>query len=229
MQQIDVFLIHGIGKSLPASYYDGFVAGIRTHLPIDADVLFHPVDYSELLGAREKTIFSWMRGMGWEKTRRFTCDFVCDALAYGYPAREPAEGDFIYDLHALIGQKMQKVRKDSKIVFIGHSLGSIVGYGLTWQFKTDCLITMGSPFCYFSVRYKNFGEMNPGLPQFHNFWRGRDPVSTIISRNPNFRMVHDYEVKSFNPLDQFMLRSHSIYWESDFVHEKIAKILKSLS
>lgn len=228
VKQVDVLLLHGISKSIHPDYYDKFVAGIRSHLPLDFDVVFHPIDYSEILEPKEKTIFSWMRGMNWQKTRKFICDLVCDALAYGYPKRAPEAGDFIYDLHGLIGRKMAKARAGSKIVIIGHSLGSIVGYGVTWDIYTDCLITMGSPFCYFSVRYKNFGEMNPNLRQFHNFWRGRDPVSTIISRNPNFKAVHDYEVKSWNPRYWFMLQSHSIYWKSNFVHKKIAKILQSL-
>lgn len=225
---IDILLCHGIGKSLPSRYYDQFVEGIRKNLPIDADVVFHPIDYSSLLESRENRIFAWMKGMNWQITRKFVCDFVCDALAYGYPKRKPESGDFIYDLHSLIGKTMAKARTGSKIVVIGHSLGSVVGFGITWDLHADCLITMGSPFCYFSIRYKNFGEMNPDLQQFHNFWRGRDPVSTIISKNPNFKMVHDYEVKSWNPRYWFMLQSHGIYWKSSFVHKQIAKILQSL-
>lgn len=138
------------------------------------------------------------------------------------------EGDFIYDLTKLFMGTVAKARSGSKIVFIGHSLGSIVSYGATWTVRADCLITMGSPFLYFSIRYKDFGEMNPDLPKFYNFWRSRDPVSTIISRSPKFKAVYDKEVKSWNPLDQMMLRSHSIYWSSSFVHEEIAKILKNL-
>lgn len=227
-QQYDVFLVHGIGKSLPASYYDAFVAGIRKHLPLDADTVFHGIDYSPLLDKKEATIFSWMKGMGWQKIRNFVCNYVCDALAYAYPWRPAQEGDFIFDLTRLFMDTVVKARPGAKIVLIGHSLGSIVSYGASWTVKTDCLITMGSPFLYFSVRYKDFGEMNPSLPQFHNFWRSRDPVSTIISRSPKFKMVHDYEVSSWNPLDQLMLRSHSLYWSSDFVHSKIADILKKL-
>jgi len=226
---LDIFLIHGIGQKFDPSSYDDFVNGIRKYLPLDSDIVWHPIDYSSLLAPREAKIYSWMKHLPWPKVRRFACDFIGDVLAYGYPKRPPEEGDFIHDLNKLLGQEFAKCRDNSKRVIIGHSLGSIVGYGATFDFKTDCLIVMGSPFCYFSVRYKNFGEMNPDLPQFHNFWRGRDPVSTIISKNPNFKMVHDYEVKSFNPLNQFMLRSHGIYWKSKFVHEKIAKIIQSLA
>ena len=228
MNPIDAILVHGIGKSLPASYYDGFVAGIREHLPLSADIVWHGVDYSPLLDRKEATILSWMRDMGWPKLRNFVCNYACDALAYGWPKRPAAEGDFIFDLTKLLMETATKARKGSKIVFIGHSLGSVVAFGASWDVKTDCLITLGSPFLYFSIRFKDFGEMNPNLPQFHNFWRSRDPVSTIISRSPKFRMVHDYEVKSWNPLDQLMLRSHSLYWRSNFVHSKIAAILKTL-
>ena len=225
---IDALLIHGIGNKYDPKSYDNFVNGIRRHLPLDFDVVWRPVDYSTLLSKKEAIIYSWMRGMGWQKTRKFACEFVGDILAYGYPKRTPQAGDFIYDLHQIIGGELAKAKPNSKRVIIGHSLGSIVGYGATWDFHTDCLITMGSPFCYFSIRYKDFGEMNPDLAQFHNFWRGRDPVSTIISRNPNFKMVHDYEVTSYNPLNQLMLKSHVLYWTSSTVHKKIAGILKNL-
>lgn len=225
---IDVFLIHGIGKSLPPRYYDHFVSGIRENLPVDADVVFHPIDYSKLLDKKEATILSWMSGMSWSGIRGFICNYVCDALSYAYPARPTQEGDFIYDLTTLLSGKMDKTREGSKVVVTGHSLGSIVGYGITWGIHTDCLITMGSPFLYFSIRYKDFGDMNPNLRQFHNFWRSRDPVSTIISRSPKFKCVHDYEVKSFNPRYWFMFQSHSIYWKSKFVHKKIASILRNL-
>lgn len=225
---LDIILLHGITKEIDRNYYDAFVEGIRKHLPIDTDILWHPVDYACILAKKENTIYSWMKGMSWMKTRRFVCDFACDALAYGYPMREAREGDFIFDLHELIGREYAKCRKGSKIVIVGHSLGSVISYGLTWEFKTDCLITMGSPFLYFSVRYRDFGDMNSMLPQFHNFWRGRDPVSTIISRSHKFKCVHDYEVKSINPRYLFMLQSHSIYWRSKFVHKKIASILKAL-
>lgn len=225
---LDLYLIHGIGKSFPASYYDGFEAGIKKHLPLSADVQFHGVDYSHLLEAKENTIYSWMKGMAWSAARDFACSYICDALAFGYPARPTKEGDFIFDVNKLIMAEFATARPGTKIVVIGHSLGSAIAYNASWAVHMDCLITMGAPHNYFSIRYKDFGEMNPDLPQFHNFWRSRDPVSTIISRNPNFKMVHDYEVSSFNPLNQFMLRSHSLYWQSDFVHSKIASILQSL-
>ena len=224
----DIFLIHGIGQKFDPSSYEKFVEGIRKHLPLDFDTVWHPVDYSNLLAKKEDQIYGWMKDMPWPRTRRFACDYIGDVLAYGYPKREPRQGDFIHDLHVLIGGQIAKSRPAAQTVIIGHSLGSIVGYGATWDFKTDCLITMGSPFCYFSIRYNNFGEMNPNLTRFHNFWRGRDPVSTIISQNPNFRMVHDYEVKSFNPKYQLPIRAHGIYWTSDFVHKKIADILLKL-
>lgn len=228
MSKIDVILLHGITKNIDPHYYDAFVEGIRKHIPIDMDILWHPIDYACILAKKEDTIFSWMKGMSWMRTRRFVCDFICDALAYAYPMREPGAGDFIFDLNELIANKMEKCQKDSKVVFLGHSLGSIIAYGLSWNFHADCVITMGSPFNYFSIRYKDFGDMNMALPEFHNFWRGRDPVSTIISRNYKFKLVKDYEVKSWNPRYLFMLQSHSIYWRSTFVHKKIAAILKNL-
>ena len=228
----DIFLIHGISKSIGTDYYDKFVRKIRDKLPIDADIDFHPIDYSSLLADKEKTIYSWMKGMSWQGVRRFACDYLCDVLAWGWPAKRPAEsGDFVYDVQEMFRKKYQSVQKEytkSKKVIIGHSLGSVIAYQLTWDFHTDCLITAGSPMLYFSIRYAGFGSMNPNLKEWVNFWRSRDPVSTIISRNPQLSTVKDIEVKSWNPLDQLALRSHSLYWSSEFVSSEIAGILKNL-
>lgn len=231
---IDVFGLHGIGKSFPPSYYDDAVKGVQAYLKPATDVKFHGIDYSHLLESREDVIYSWLKDIDpWydpfsKKARKFATDYICDVLAYAYPRRPPQLGDFIYDMTKLLTDKVADIRLGASIVFVGHSLGSIVAYGATWDIKTDCLITMGSPFNYFSIRYKDFGEMNPDLPQFHNFWRGRDWISTVISKNPNFRNVHDYEVTSRNPLNLSLLNSHGIYWKSDFVHKKIASILNNL-
>lgn len=230
--KISVFLIHGIGKNIGSNYYDSFVLGIRKYLPVDADINFHPVEYSHLLEEKENTIYSWLREMGYQGLRKFACDFVCDVLAYAYPWRPAGPGDFIFDVTELIKGKFKEVSEkypDNKKVVIGHSLGSIVGYGFTWIEPVDCLITMGSPFDYFSIRYKGFGEMNPTLKRFCNFWKSYDLVSTIISENPNFRTVKDIQVKTFNPKFFLPIKAHTTgYWDSDFVQREIAKILKEL-
>ncbi len=169
----------------------------------------------------------WWDAAG-RKEREFACNYVCDVLAYGYPRRPPEEGDFIFDLHTQLAREYLKAREGAKRVIIAHSLGTIVGYDFTWQQTTDCLITMGSPFAYFSIRYRSGGEMNPTLGQFHNFWKGRDRISTLIATNPRFASVHDYKVPSMNPRYLLRLQAHSHYWVSPFVHKRIAKILLGL-
>ena len=225
----DVFLIHGISKTIGSDYYDSFVRKIRDRLPIDTDIDFHPIDYSHLLAEKESEIYRWMSDMAWPKLRRFATDYICDVLAWGWPAKRPAEkGDFVFDVTDMFRKKYQAVNKEypkSRKIIIGHSLGTIIGYQLTWDFHIDQLITMGSPFCYFSIRYSGFGQMNPNLKEWTNFWRSRDPVSTIVRRNPSFSGVKDVEVKSWNPLNQLPLRSHSIYFSNEFVSKEIAKIL----
>lgn len=228
MNRTDIFLIHGIGKTIGTGYYDRFVLSLRRYLPIDLDLNFHTIDYSPLLETKEDTIFSWMEDLGWVKLRRFACDFVCDVLAFAYTRRPAQEGDFIFDLTKLLKDKFSEINTrypDSRKIIIGHSLGSIVGFGYTWEEKIDTLITMGSPFDYFSIRYKGFGEMNLDLRVFYNFWKRFDVVSTIISRNPNFRCVKDIQVKTFNPKYIFPVKAHTSYWESEFVHQEIAKII----
>lgn len=229
---IDFFPIHGIGKKDSSTKpYTDFVAGVRKHLPIDFDLRVQPIDYSGILDKREAEIFKWVKDMSpaydilARREREFIAYFICDVLAYGYPRRELQPGDFMYDLQTLLMKEMASARPGAKKVIFGHSLGSIVGYGATWEVETDCLITAGSPFTWFSIRFHGGGEMNPDLPQFHNFWTPRDRVSTIVSKNPSFKMVHDYQVPNWNPLHWGRLGAHGLYWTSDYVHRMVAAIL----
>lgn len=234
MTPLDIYLIHGVGRELSKDYYNDFVGGVRKHLPLDADIVWHGVNYSVLLQNREKEIYKWLERMvpWWDlagkKELEFAANYICDVLAYAYPQRPPRPGDFIFDLHEELDREYAKARPGAKKVIIGHSLGSIVGYGYTWQKPIDCLITMGSPMSLFSVRYTGGGEMNPDLPQFHNFWTTRDRVASIVSANPRFRSVHDYQVHSMNPRYFLRLQAHSMYWLDKFVHKKIAGILKEM-
>lgn len=232
---IDVFLIHGIGKKgASTAPYDELVQGVKKNLPSYADVVFHGIDYSDILDEREAQIFSWVKDMSpfydvlARREREFICYYICDVLAYAYPKRPLQPGDIMFDLTKLLTDKLAQARTGAKTVIVGHSLGSIVGYGATWDVKTDCLITMGNPFSFFSVRYHKGGEMNPDLAEFHNFWTPRDRVSTIVSKNPKFTMVHDYEVPNWNPLNWERLKAHSSYWLSSFVHTGISKIVTHL-
>lgn len=226
-KQTDVFLVHGVAKTIGPEYYDAFVAGIRKLLPMELDVLFHPVEYSHLLEAKEDQIFDWMKDLPYRAITEFAAYYIADALAYAYPRDPATEGDFIYDVHKLLADKFAAAgRPGSRRVIIGHSLGSIVGYGFTWDVEVDCAILMGSPFFYFSPRFKGLGRMNPNLRQLHNFWKAHDKVSTgPLSKNPTFACAHDYQVTSLNPKYLLPLQAHSIYWTSEFVHKQIAKIL----
>ena len=233
MTSVDFFPIHGIGKKGSSTKpYTDFITGIRKNLPIDFDLKVIPVDYSEILDKREDEIYSWVKDMSprWDvlarKEREFAAYFVCDVLAYAYPKREPKPGDFMYDLTVLLAESVHGGRPGSRKVIVGHSLGSVVGYGATWDIQTDCLITMGSPFTWFSIRYAGGGEMNPNLRSFHNFWTPRDRISTVISKNPKFRCVKDHQVPNWNPLNWTRLGAHGLYWGSDFVHRKIADVLQ---
>ena len=228
--KVDVLILHGIAKIIRKDAYTPFIDGIDHWLPLHFDVKYHQVDYSYLLQKKEEQIFGWMEPLPYKKLTNFGAFFVADALAYAYPKHHPTvEGDFIYDVNKLLCQKLGECRDDSKKVIIGHSLGSIVGYGISWDIHIDCLITMGSPFFYFSPRYKDNGEMNPDLAQFHNFWKSTDKVSCgPISKNPKFASVHDYRVKSMNPKYLLPVKAHSSYWTSKYVHEKIASIIQGL-
>src|SRR3990167_3839282 len=150
---IDAFLIHGIGKrGSSAKSFTDITQGIFKHLPNNTDVNIRSIDYSALLDKRETEILEWVKSMSGpfdllaKYEREFIAYYICDVLAYAYPKRKLRKGDFMYDLQELLAREMSTARKGAKTMIIGHSLGSIVGYGATWDVHTDCLVTMGSPF-----------------------------------------------------------------------------------
>ena len=235
MISVDLFCVHGIGKAGSSTKpYTDFVQGVRKHLPLDFDLRVIPIDYAPILDKREDEIYKWVKNMSprydvlARAERRFAAYFVCDVLAYAYPKRPVAPGDFMWDLEQMFMGKFAEARPHAKKVIFGHSLGSIVGYGATWGVHTDCLITAGSPFSWFSIRYKDGGELNPNLGQFHNFWTPRDRISTVVSKNPKFKSAHDYQVPNWNPANWGRLGAHGLYWDSAFVHKKVAQILQNL-
>lgn len=229
--RVDVFLIHGVAKTIGADYYDKFVYGLREKLPIGFDCTFHPINYSTLLEDKETQIYDWMQGLGYQKLRKFGCTLAADVLAYANTKRGSGPGDFYYDVNALLYGKIAEVSAlypNGKKVILCHSLGSIIGFDYVWNGGVDHLITLGNPFTYFTPRYKDFGEPPQGLKAWTNFYCYFDPISTPVSRNPKFPVVKDVSVKVYNPADWLPLRAHSVYWSSDQVSRQIAQILLSV-
>ena len=225
----DVFLIHGVGKKLGSDYYDKFVAGIRSFIPIDEDVNFHPVDYSPLLDEKEEKIFSWMKGMGYQGLRKFGCDFLADVLAYSPPENPAKAGDFYFDVNEMLSKKFEAVEKSypqSKKIIISHSLGTQIAFSFAWKKEIDVLFTCGSPIIYFAVRFSGFGKFPEAtLKRMINFYNENDPVATIIGRNPALKKCQDIKVKSWNPRYLLPLQAHSFYFVSADVQKKIAEVL----
>src|SRR3990167_8469830 len=163
-----------------------------------------------------------------QRSRKWGCNYLVDILALMQKDRPLEPGDAYYDIFQLFGNEYDKIEAqypDSKKVLIGHSLGGQLGYIFTWKRRFDLLITMGAPLTWFSSGYKNFGQMNPDLLDWINFWKKGDRVSSIISENENFAMVTDIQVKSWNPLNHLTAKAHSAYWKDAFVHRTIADIL----
>lgn len=235
MNDVDVFLIHGVQNKIDSvQYFTPFCERILKHFTLEerGHVRFHPVDYSVLLDKKEEEIYSWMKKDHWQKSRWIGCKLICDVLAYAYPKRPSGPGDFIYDVTKLLAQKFGNISSkypDSRKWLIGHSLGCVVGFGFTWDVKVDGLITFGNPHDYFSIRYKNFGEDNEELAQFFNFHNPWDPISTRVGNNPNFKRVKDIIVSDWSPLKKLPIRAHVAYWENEEMAKKIASIFKSIS
>lgn len=231
MKRTDIFLIHGIGKSISSDYYDSFVDSIRRKLPITTDIGFHPVNYSEPLDSKEAVIFDWMKGMNYQELRSFACFFIGDVLAYAPPEGIPQPGDFYYDVNKILSDKYAEIKEkypQSRKVIVSHSLGTQIAFSFAFKpgIDLDHLITMGSPINYFSVRFKGYGSYPQGLKGMTNFWNTNDPVATQVSKNPNLKACRDVQVKSWNPRYLLPLQAHSSYWVSDQVHQGIADILK---
>jgi len=226
---VDCVILHGIAETIDKNYFTPFKAGIIKYLGNDSKgVRFHETDYSYLLAKQEELIFTWMSKFGWQKSRKWACNFVVDILALTQKDRPLEPGDYYYDLFKLFTERYDTINSfypDSRKVLIGHSLGGQLGFGLTWRRHFDTLITMGSPITWFSPAFKNCGQMNPDLKLWYNFWKKYDRVASTISENPNFKMVYDIQVKSFNPLNLLTAKAHSAYWKDEFVYKTIAEIL----
>jgi hypothetical protein len=224
-------MIHGVENKIDTvNYFTPFVERIQKFLTLEqrGNIRFHAVDYSTILDARENVIYSWMKGDHWQKLRWVGAKLICDVLAYAYPKRPTQAGDVIYDITKLLADKFVEVTDaypDSEKWIIGHSLGCIVGFGFSWDLKIDGLIAMGNPHDYFSIRYKNFGEDNKELANFINFHDPWDPISTRVSKNPNFKRVTDILVSNWNPLLKLPMHAHTAYWANNKIAGHIASIL----
>lgn len=230
MNSCDIFLIHGIASEVKDNYYDNFVNGIRKYLPIEFDCNFHPIYWNELIQEREKYVYSLMSDMslGTKSLRKFGCTLIGDVIAYA--PTEKGDG-FYYEVNKMIEKKidgMTELHPKSKKVIISHSLGTQIGFSVCFQKPIDCLITMGSPILYFSLRFAGLGSFPKTLKKMYNFYNVNDPVSTIIGRNPALKDCEDIRVKSFNPRYLLPLQAHSMYFKSSFVHKKIAEILNGI-
>ena len=224
----DVILIHGIGKSISASYYDDFVNAIRRKLPIYLDLNFHPINYSEPLDTKEAQIFKWMEGLSYQKLRNFGCFFIGDVLAFAPPEGTPSPGDFYFDVNKLLEDTFKQIKQespDSKKIIISHSLGTQIAFSFAFKEEIDHLVVCGSPVLYFSVRFKDFGSYPSGLKGMTNFYNVNDPVATVVGRNPKLAACKDVRVKSWNPRYLLPLQAHSSYFVSDQVHQGIADII----
>ena len=232
VKQIDIFLLHGISKEVKAeTYYNVFIEGIEKYLQKSQLVRWHPIDYSFLLREKGDKLFIWMNKFWHQKSRRWGCDYIIDILSLTQKDRPLKEGDYYYDLFSLLSAQYDKISSqypDSKKVLIGHSAGGQLGYTFTWRRHFDTLITMGAPLTWFSAGFNDYGQMNPDLRKWYNFWKKGDRVASTISENPTFSAVHDIQVKSWNPLNLLTAKAHSDYWKSDFKHKTIANILTEL-
>jgi hypothetical protein len=232
--KIDFLIIHGIGRKINVNDYITFIDGIKSRLPKEIDINFIQINYSEILDQKEDQIYEWMKELG-NGIRKWACYYICDVLAFS-PTEKNQKGDWYYDLNKSIEQTYKSLRKDSKKVVFGHSLGSQIALSNCYSNKFDLLITAGSPIIYFSIKFKDYGSPCP-VKKIVNFYNPNDLVSTKVGANPHFKSItEDFEVKPslFFRIPLVLpllkkLKAHTFYWSSKEVHKKIADELVKLS
>ena len=86
---------------------------------------------------------------------------------------------------------------DTRILLIGHSLGSIIGYDALWELsheeklpgKIDLFLTLGSPLGMYYVQHRLLGAYNTGAVKYPtniNHWQNISAVGDITSLNKKF-------------------------------------------
>ena len=140
-REIGVLIVHGMGAQ-PATFADGFIAGLRGRLlrfGVAADsIAWRPGWWADTVKQREDELWSDLsrdHTLRWDDTRRFVISHFGDALAY---QRIPSQGMDVYrTIHARIREHLAALREemegDKPIIVIAHSLGSTIVSNYIWD------------------------------------------------------------------------------------------------
>ncbi|GGC84290.1 hypothetical protein GCM10007216_13680 [Thalassobacillus devorans] len=200
-RKIAVMILHGAGT--PS---DTFAEEIIQHInkrfqkKVGEDALiFEPVLWSKVFASEQELLWERVHAdadLDYQRLRRFTVEFLADAIAYQPSSVEDNNYDKVHELLAgALSNLEEKAGPEAPLCVISHSLGSVIAsnylYDLqrkqsnigtrTWRrIKNTPLengetlanfYTMGSPLALWSLRFSEFGlpihVPAPNLPRHH--------------------------------------------------------------
>lgn len=262
--KIAVVFVHGVGhqrhgyshsmqKKL-ARYYG------RLHPDTDeSDLMFKEVLWAPVLKEQQNRLYSRVsqgQRLNYGMLRRFFFDYMSDAIAYQAICRtgDPTAINVYHLIHAQIETALAELAEDPAIdkertplVFVGHSLGSVIISNFIWDHMTPDsplssfesgetiagLMTMGSPLAIWTLRLQEFGQpvALPANTTWYNFYDRSDVIATPLGPiNSAFAaaVTADIPVAVGNFFTTWNPMSHMGYWSSGAVAGYIAKFLVRL-
>lgn len=206
-QKLAVAIIHGAGtpeetfaQDIIGEIRQKFTRRLSKEIANPGEqLLFFPVFWSSVFEKEEKELWSRLKKGGrldYSRLRRFTIEFLADAIAY-----QPAQNrDHNYDkVHTVLAKSLRLLAEQAgykaPLCVISHSLGSVIAtnYIYDLQFKHSrigsmtreanhntplengetltLLYTLGSPLALWSLRFSDFGNAiripSPSLDKYY--------------------------------------------------------------
>jgi hypothetical protein len=250
MSKVLLIALHGVEfGEIKSDFANVLFNGIRDNLSESQceKLITIPYNWTHYTNERQMQMFNSVeKGLWNQNLRKYKHTIGSDVTWTVGRAKQGTKrfiDDIKFELSSLIEVNLKKY-PDAKIVLFGHSQGSQVAFNFIFDYQgtIDCLITAGSPISMNSGMFDDWGKIPKNLKQFVNFYNKADFVSSKLqSVHPSEEIsnfVKDYEV----PLPEWKpcywkynlksmkligaLKSHLIYWESDFVHKTIASLIK---
>jgi len=244
-----------------------------------SDFIFKPILWDEvsLLHEREEALKTKMRDHGvrfeslfsiegFGSIREFLFDTISDIASYqpisnknkSYPYIEAS--DTYTAIHTVIAQSLKQFAYDygesARLVFITHSLGSIIASNYIYDLRQDTeshplvhanvqnvigdnptplesletldmFVTMGSPMALWSLRYGKFDS--PILVDtWYNFLDKDDVMAYPLEPLLGKSIVQDIHVNAGGLITSRTPLSHLHYWEDDEVIDTIGESLECI-
>lgn len=234
--------IHGIEPDRfdPADI-EACIAAVQKLLPKDGFV-HNLYNWSQIVDPREEETYNISSKRGnWltRKVRKYICEFGLDMWLYLSTKKDSEPGDWYFDIQASLSDSLKKnadalqnLGYDVEFAFVSHSWGTkcAIDHVIAHPDVSVKLITLGSPLpIYGSSCFKNWGDPSllTNLISWTNVSIQNDPVSNLMSDNPNPQwkgFVQDYNLSTW---DLLPIKAHTAYWKNKKTQAIIAQALSS--